>query len=312
MTLNRYQKTAIATIFVTIALITVGGLVRVAGAGLGCPDWPRCFGRWIPPVSASQLPAGYDHSLFNPFLTWTEYVNRLFGILTGFMILFTAVFSISYRKKKPSVFFSSLATLVLVAFQGWLGGQVVESSLAGWLVTVHMIVALAILALLIVAIFNASSGNIEIELPAGANRRVLFWIGVGLLFLTLVQIGLGAQVRESIDSIRGQLPRSEWLAHSGSLNDYHQGFAWIVFIAGMYLVYKLREYPAGNLLKRTVVLLISLLFFQMILGMALVYFELLPAIQILHLTNVALLFCVEFIFVLLTIRSKSVSQELIS
>ena len=73
------------------ALILVGSLVRVSGAGLGCPDWPRCFGSWIPPASAAELPPQFDASQFNPSLMWTEYVNRLLGVTVGFSILAATV-----------------------------------------------------------------------------------------------------------------------------------------------------------------------------------------------------------------------------
>lgn len=309
MTLNRYQKTATATIIITIILITIGGLVRVSGAGLGCPDWPRCFGRWIPPLSSAQLPAGYNKELFNPVLTWTEYINRLFGVLTGFMILLTAVFSIPYRKNQTSVFISSLAALVLVIFQGWLGGVVVESSLTGWIVTTHLMVALGILALLIFAILKASSRNITAELMDGSSRLLIVWTGIGLLIVTLVQVGLGAGVRSVMDTLRNRIPRSEWLAHTGSLNDYHQGFAWVVFMVGMYLLYHFKDYPAKSLLKRTATSIIAMLFFQMIVGMALVFYQVPPALQILHLTNAALLFCLEFFFVIVAFGAKKKPAE---
>lgn len=309
MALNRYQKTAIATIGITIVLITIGAIVRVSGAGLGCPDWPRCFGRWIPPVSPSQLPAGYNKALFNPVRTWTEYINRLFGLFTGFMILLIAYFSIPYRKKRPSVFYSSLAALILVIFQGWLGGVVVESSLKGWIVTTHLMVAFGILAILIYAILKASSESINVELMAGSNRLRLAWIGIGLLILTLIQIILGARVRSIIDTIRYTIPPSEWLAHTGSVNDYHQGFAWVVFLAGMYLLYHFKDYPAKSLLKRTATAIIAMLFFQMIVGMALVFYKVPPALQILHLTNAALLFCLEFFFILVAFKAKKKPVE---
>ena len=74
MKLNLYQKTALSTIAATLFLIMVGGIVRAAGAGLGCPDWPKCYGLWIPPMHVSDLPSGFDVDSFNAFKTWTELV----------------------------------------------------------------------------------------------------------------------------------------------------------------------------------------------------------------------------------------------
>ena len=75
----------------TYLLIFIGGLVRVSGAGMGCPDWPKCFGRWIPPTSLSQLPDYIDPEKFNLVLAWVEYLNRLFGALVGLIILITFI-----------------------------------------------------------------------------------------------------------------------------------------------------------------------------------------------------------------------------
>ena len=72
MKLNAFQKTAIGTVFATIFLIFIGGLVRASGAGLGCPDWPRCFGTWVPPTNLSDLPPQFDPNQFNVVKTWTE------------------------------------------------------------------------------------------------------------------------------------------------------------------------------------------------------------------------------------------------
>jgi len=92
---DAFQKLALATTATTYLLILVGGLVRAAGAGLGCPDWPKCFGSWVPPTGADQLPPGFDPAQFNPALAWTEYLNRLLGVLVGCLIFATLVAAIT-------------------------------------------------------------------------------------------------------------------------------------------------------------------------------------------------------------------------
>ncbi|HEX4914405.1 MAG TPA: COX15/CtaA family protein, partial [Vicinamibacterales bacterium] len=91
MRLTSFQRLALWTTAATYFLILVGGLVRASGAGLGCPDWPRCFGSWIPPASAAALPPQFDISQFNPTLMWTEYLNRLLGVIVGLLILATTI-----------------------------------------------------------------------------------------------------------------------------------------------------------------------------------------------------------------------------
>ena len=129
MNLNTYQKVAILTVVATLFLILVGGLVRATGAGMGCPDWPKCFGQFIPPTHVSQLPADYKqvyveqrleknakivsflNSLgfvdlasniendpnvgkeeeFSAIKTWIEYINRLIGAIIGLLVLTTFI-----------------------------------------------------------------------------------------------------------------------------------------------------------------------------------------------------------------------------
>jgi len=90
---------------VTYLLIFTGGLVRVSGSGLGCPDWPKCFGRWIPPTSVSQLPPDWDPAQFNFTLAWIEYLNRLFGVFTGLIILVAAILAVKHFAKVQESFF---------------------------------------------------------------------------------------------------------------------------------------------------------------------------------------------------------------
>ena len=102
-----FRKVAIGTVITVYLLILAGGIVRSTGSGMGCPDWPKCFGSWVPPTNVSQLPADYQaiygsklkgEVVFNVYKTWTEYINRLLGVLTGFLILGTLLSSIIYYK----------------------------------------------------------------------------------------------------------------------------------------------------------------------------------------------------------------------
>ena len=149
--LSSFQTLALWTTGTTYFLILVGGLVRASGAGLGCPDWPRCFGGWIPPASADNLPAGFDASQFNATLMWTEYLNRLLGVTVGVLIFATLVSAWRHHRQTAKIFWPTLAAFLLVGFQGWLGGVVVQQELTAWIVTVHMVVALVIVSLLLYA-----------------------------------------------------------------------------------------------------------------------------------------------------------------
>src|SRR6187402_3344492 len=114
--LNRFssfQRLALWTTAVTYLLILVGGLVRASGAGLGCPDWPRCFGGWVPPASAAELPPGFDASQFNAALMWTEYLNRLLGVTVGFFILAATVSAWRHHRHEPKVLWPTVAALLL-------------------------------------------------------------------------------------------------------------------------------------------------------------------------------------------------------
>ena len=145
--LTSFQKLALWTTATTYFLILVGGLVRASGAGLGCPDWPRCFGSWIPPASAANLPPQFDPSQFNPALMWTEYLNRLLGVTVGFLIFATAISAWRNYRDQPRILWTTIAAFLLVGFEGWLGGRVVAHELAAWIVTAHLIVAIVIVTI---------------------------------------------------------------------------------------------------------------------------------------------------------------------
>ncbi|HRH35128.1 MAG TPA: COX15/CtaA family protein, partial [Catalimonadaceae bacterium] len=90
-------------------LVLVGGIVRTTGSGMGCPDWPKCFGSWIPPTSVDQVPVSYYSNplsskdgvlVFNVYKTWTEYVNRLIGVFIGLALMLQLFWA--FRSGSPS------------------------------------------------------------------------------------------------------------------------------------------------------------------------------------------------------------------
>jgi cytochrome c oxidase assembly protein subunit 15 len=301
MKLNAFQKTAITTVGATLFLILVGGLVRAAGAGLGCPDWPKCFGMWIPPTNLADLPAGFDASQFNVYKTWIEYVNRLVGVIIGLLITATFLLSIKYRKDKPTVFYSSLAALVLVLFQGWLGGVVVKTGLHEGLITAHMLIAMVIITTLLYATFEATSDLFKIRIEEGFRKKLL-WTMWALLGLTIAQLILGTQVREAIDVIKEATtvpPRSLWIEQVGNIFPIHRSFSWLVVFAGSFLFYQLKKNKAEGLVMKLGQWNVILILLQVLIGIGLHYLNMPRVLQVLHLVGMAVMVCTQFLLILI-------------
>ena len=182
----RFRRLARLTLLSVYVLILVGGIVRGTGAGMGCPDWPKCFGRWVPPTSTAELPADYKETYrqgriaknqrvaerldrmgfhdvadnifrhpasfietdFNVTKTWIEYVNRLVGAIIGLLIMATFACSWPLRRTAPRLMWASALALLTVGVQGWLGSLVVSTNLVPAIVTWHMALALVLLLLL--------------------------------------------------------------------------------------------------------------------------------------------------------------------
>jgi heme a synthase len=291
MRLNAFQKTALVTVFATLFLIFVGGLVRSAGAGLGCPDWPKCFGTWIPPTHVGELPSSFDPSQFNAPKMWIEYINRLIGVLIGLLIIATTLLSLKYRKSKPIITLSSVATLILVIFQGWLGGQVVRSALDEWLITLHMLLAMVIVNLLIFVTFKAFSDHLAITLPKYVRRLLLIITSV-MLVAALIQMGIGTQVREAIDAVvkaNPDLPRAQWLEKVGFIDHLHRSTSWSLLILGVYMFSFINKFNIPLTLRKTGYGIFLVIILQVILGVGLAYMGMPAAFQVLHLTFAAVL-----------------------
>jgi heme a synthase len=301
MALNRFQKLALTTVAATLFLILVGSLVRATGAGLGCPDWPKCFGVWIPPTSLADLPAGYDPADFNVVKTWTEYINRLIGVVIGLLIIATAFTSLSYRRKRPVVTYAAWAAFVLVLVQGWLGGMVVRSGLHVWLITLHMMLAMVIMALLLLAAYKAVSEQISLRLDAGLRTSVLR-LSIALLVLSLIQMGIGTQLREAIDTVIRTMPdleRGQWLAETGLIDAIHRSFSWSVLIVLGLLARRVWRAPSSpQWLKTQTAVSGGLILLQVVVGIGMAYGGMPAVLQVVHLSGSSILIAAQLVLVL--------------
>ncbi|MDF1696836.1 MAG: COX15/CtaA family protein [Saprospiraceae bacterium] len=266
-------------------VILAGGVVRMTQSGMGCPDWPKCFGMWIPPTDASQLPADFekylskqdiDHS-FNVFHTWIEYINRLLGALLGVFILGYLVWTVrkfwSTNKKLVGIAF---LLLVAVAIQGYLGKVVVDENLSVVKITIHMIGALVIAALPLININWLSPNKFKVD---GLIRH-----GTTIMIIVLlVQIILGTQVREEIDMISKSLAyeqRELWINRLGNIFVIHRSFSWIVLLGCMGLFIKGRSIMGfASHIRNIVLVLISII----LLGIIMAYLNMPAIAQPLHL-----------------------------
>ncbi|MFA9212255.1 MAG: heme A synthase [Candidatus Methylacidiphilales bacterium] len=214
----RFRRFGIATIIAVFFLIFVGGLVRSTGSGMGCPDWPKCFGQYVPPTNINQLPADYKTKFavqgkqiadFDVYKTWIEYLNRLVGVVIGLFILLTVVFAFPYLKSNPKIFWLSFLAFILVGFQGWIGSKVVATDLASWMITIHMLIALVIVALLIYTVSISQQFSInQFKIDRSLKTFVILSI-----IISLIQIVSGTQVREKVDHVAtlfGEQYRTQW------------------------------------------------------------------------------------------------------
>ncbi len=320
--IESFRRLAFITLGAVYFLIAVGASVRASGAGMGCPDWPTCFGQWVPPTSEAQLPSdyqeiyadlGYADTRFNVVKTWTEYLNRLIGVSIGLLIFMTAVFSWRLRSYDFSIFVSSLAAFFMVGFQGWLGSKVVSSNLQPGMITLHMLVALAIVGTLLFALAQARL-QIMLSQPVTAiDPRVKQWLLV-VVGISILQIAMGTQVREMTDFLKetqGEELRSSWIEFMPWFFYVHRSFSAVLLLANLWLA-KLLVDSLGwsHTLTRLTFLMIGVICFSVASGATLGHLGMPAFIQPTHLVAAALLFGVQFLIWVSFLQAAKWSPEI--
>ncbi len=283
-----FQRFGYITLFCLYLLVLAGGIVRSTGSGMGCPDWPRCFGQWVPPTKASELPLNYQEIYqeklhgeieFNATKTWIEYLNRLLGALTG---LFMAITTLLAWKEGRRTFLYTLAAFVLVMANAILGKYVVDSFLLPGVVTAHMLLTTGVLFFLLKALNNSAKIYV---LPG----KVRVWILINALII-FAQILLGTQVRENMDHVivnLGYGAKNLWIDQLDTIYVIHRTFSWLILISHVYL-WKLIPVGESDFMryKKGFVGLISL---SLLSGVIMAYIALPLGSQPIHLASSLLL-----------------------
>ena len=321
MSYSRYfvKLNWITLIFIYLVIIA-GSFVRITGSGMGCPDWPKCFGQYIPPTDEKTLPADYkdiyaskrgkkierfasmlekvgfsDVAIklrtdktalieqdFNPRKTWTEYVNRLVGMFAGWgvLLIFIAVLR-KYRTRKLVLL--STINLVVLIFQAWFGSIVVATNLLPWTITLHLFLALVIVGLQLGILLEVSQSQRQrFTVPKG-----VYWVVWTAMIITFVQMFLGTQVREAIDFLVKQgYSRQYWVEHLGIPFFIHRSFSWLVLGMMGYLYWINRKGLKSKIINTSVYLLVL----ELTTGILLAYADMPGLVQTSHLLFASIMF----------------------
>ncbi|MGB0456271.1 MAG: COX15/CtaA family protein [Flavobacteriaceae bacterium] len=338
------SKIALVLIYL---VIIAGSVVRMTGSGMGCPDWPKCFGYYIPPTHESQLLfkpnhsyekgmmillesiqfmvakkdfisnkvydannwelySTHDYAIYNPVHTWTEYINRLIGAFSGLPILILGIWSLWFFNKNKWITVIALLTLFGMGFQAWLGKTVVDSNLAPYKITIHMVMALLIVAFVLYLIF-ATKTSFKLQ-KYHSFFYTLLVIGI---VLTLIQIVLGTQVRQFVDEQTKMMgyEKSLWLAQP-ELDFYvHRSTSILVLVINGYLWFINKKLNLGY---KKINLVLNCILLEVFSGIMMYYFDFPFLSQPLHLVIASILFGIQMYILLEILHQKRMINNTIA
>ena len=339
-----WNKTFGLTLKISIILVYVvivaGAVVRMTGSGMGCPDWPKCFGYAIPPTESSQLDwkpnheykkgqkiikeasifeavedftsankykvdywkkyTKHNYAIFNPIHTWIEYINRLATVVFGFPLLI--LFGLSFFKWQVDkrYFFLSLAVLLSVLFEAVLGKVVVDTNLQPVRITLHVLFVFFIIAFLLGLRYVFKNPR-----PLLNQSRLVKRFAIVALSVTFIQVFLGTQLRQYIDvqmQLNAHLKPEKWLATPPVIFYIHRSFSILVVVVNVLWIYFYKKTTGTSKLLNWVGILLVL---EVFTGVVLYYFDFPFLTQPLHLLLSSLLFGAQFYAMLLLLkRSK--------
>ncbi len=337
-----FQKLTKTALILVYLVIVAGALVRMTGSGMGCPDWPRCFGYYIPPTDIKELMwspnhefnkgqviikdeklwvaketfttadtydaakwdayTKHDYAVFNPVHTWVEYLNRLIGALAGVAVFFMAVASFGFWRKKTSIILWSWLAVFMMGFQAWLGATVVYSVLNPVKITIHMVMALVIVAVLLYILDKSKALNYTSV--SYKKDRFFKYLLIASLAITLIQVVLGTEVRQFVDERVKMLgyDNMNLVMDSPIIQFYfHRTFSFVVFGINLWLYLRNRKLNLGYTKTTWVLWLLGI---EILSGVAMYYLDFPFGMQTTHLVVASVLFGVQYYMILESSRKE--------
>jgi len=330
----KFQKLTILSIIVVYLVILAGSVVRMTGSGMGCPDWPKCFGYLIPPTERSQLDwkpnfqfnknqiiiideelfyapesfesndifesknwkkyTKHDYAKFNPIHTWIEYINRLIGALAGIIVLILFLYSLRFIKGKSFITLLSFLSLLAIIFQAWLGKIVVDSNLEAETITIHMFMAILLLFILFGILAFSKKSKSNFKIP----KIVYFLILISLLTI-IFQVFTGTEVRKFIDikmELFNYVQKDRWIENIPNIFFTHRSFSWIILLSNALAFYFLNKLKVNSIILSYTNILILI---QIITGVIMYYFYFPFASQPIHLLLSTIIVGLQFYFLII-------------
>ena len=326
---NRFPAIVKVTLISLYLIFLAGSIVRMTGSGMGCPDWPKCFGYYIPPTSEEQITwqpnstyeegiiiiknevlyvaerkvntssvfdetnweeyTKHEYATFNKFHTWVEYINRLITVLSGFIFLFLLAGSLKFRKENKWIPILSFIAFFFMLVEAFLGKMVVDSNLKPTMITVHMVIGLLIIGLILRLLFIIGEEKTVFKYHSLFNKLLI----VSIIF-SIIQIAMGTQVRQFIDEqvkLFGFENKEYSLMNPSFKFYFHRSFTIAIILVNFGLFYLNQLHKLGYKLIKWILVL---LFLETITGILMYYAEFPLGTQAVHLLSGALLFGVQF------------------
>lgn len=338
-----FRKSIIINIILVFIVVIAGSVVRVTDSGMGCPDWPKCFGEYIPPTNEDQVTwhedesyhngqmiihdeklfvaqgdfvskssfensnwseyTKHDYAVYNPIHTWIEFINRLVTVALGFPVIVMVFLSLYYWKDRRARTYLSFVVLFLVGFQAWLGKLVVDRHLEGSTITLHMIGVYAIIGVLLILRDKANREHGETVKP-DKSFNLLASIS---LYITVLMVVVGTQVREQIDTIaKTTVDRMLWIEEVDWMFVLHRSLIYAIIIVNGYLLFKALK---NNWYKNKWIIISSIIIVEAFVGVILVYFGFPIIAQPIHLLLSTLLFSFQFDLLIQLRAPKAISYS---
>lgn len=270
------QGLATATVISVFILVVIGGVVRVTGSGLGCPDWPLCYGKVLPPLEYTAI---------------IEYTHRFVAsVIVGPLILVTAGIALARYRSDRWVWIPAAISVPLLIVQGLLGGVTVLTHLPGGIVALHLATAEALLATCVFIMVASYRTPIRTTPALSSSDGYHRWAIVGALSVYAVIVSGALVTAMGATGACVTWPLCQGQAFPmNHLTAVHMFHRYVVLVLGLLLIYASwrcwkGSTERGATLRWLAVLTVATFVVQIIVGAATIWLDFQAHWRALHLT----------------------------